>query len=464
MSSGNHDALKGRLWHLDKSQALVDFVVRANFEDLSEDALKYLKIFLMDTLAVGVGGLCSPGADIVLNSCKSWGEGDQVRVIGRPGVKLPAPSAAYVNGYQIHALEWDGLHESSVVICMCVTVAALMAEAEQNKISGKDFALALIVAVEIAVLMGSGSNTAPKFFRPAVAGLMGAAMGIAKMRGFNREQTLQTLGLAYSQASGTMQAHWEGEMMLAVQVGISARAAICAADLAEAGAQSPVDVLLGKFGFFRLFETADNIDDVLDKLGTQWAITEMAHKPYPAGRATQSVLTMFMELFSDNKISIGEIEKISVYVPPLIMFLVGRPLMEQMSASYARLCLKVIGPMMLLDGEIDPRKFPNKSAPTPDVKKLAELFHIELNDVTDPNALGPQSMTVLMKDGTKYNLDCAVPYGAPNNPMQRPAREQKVRKCFEVGRYSGDPQKLIDLIEDIFSMEDVRELFSAVCD
>ena len=141
------DALGSRLNSLHTSYEIVDFVLNTSHEDLSKNAIEYLKIFLMDTLAVGVGGLCSPSADIVFKSCQSWGEGSAARVIGRPGVTLSAANAAYVNGYQIHALEWDGLHEHSVVICMCVSVAALMAEAEQRPVSGKDFTLALILSL-----------------------------------------------------------------------------------------------------------------------------------------------------------------------------------------------------------------------------------------------------------------------------------------------------------------------------
>lgn len=459
-----YEDLGSRTRSVDTSYRVVDFTLGVQYSDLPDAALEYLKIFLMDTLAVGVAGLCSSGADIILKSAETWGQGDQARIIGRPGVRYPAPTAAYINGYQIHALEWDGLHEHSVVIAMCVSVAAMMAEAEQHAVSGEDFVTALCAAVEVAVAMGGASQTAPRFFRPAVAGLMGASMGIAKLRGFDREQTLQTLGLAYSQVSGTMQAHWEGAMMLAAQVGVSARAAICAADMAAAGAKAPIDVLMGKFGFFKLIETADNIDSYLGAMGTTWAITEMAHKPYPAGRATQSVLTMFMELLEAHEIDNDNIEEIIVDVPPLIMFLVGRPLTESMTASYSRLCLKFIGPMMLLNGEIDPRLFPDESAPSPEIKDLGERFTIRLNEVTDPNALGPQSCTIVMKSGEQYSAFCEHPYGAPRNPMKRDAREAKVRKCFEVGGYTGDPQTLIDVIEGVETLKDIRRLFSAVCD
>ena len=99
--------------------------------------------------------------------------------------------------------------------------------------------------------------------------------------------------------------------------------------------------------FFTLFETADNIDETLAALGGKgeniWKITEMAHKPYPAGRATQSILTMFVELLTKHKFDVEDIDTITVNVPPLIMLLVGRPLTETMTSSYARLCLKFVG-------------------------------------------------------------------------------------------------------------------------
>ena len=462
------DELGSRTRSVETSLAIVDFVRATEFSDLTPEAIKYLKIFLMDTLAVGVAGRCSAGSDILLKAVETWGAGDQSRVIAMPGMRVPAPTAAFLNGYNIHALEWDGLHEYSVVIALCVPLAAMMAEAEQNPVSGKDFMTAFCIAVEVAVILGDASETAPRFFRPAVAGLMGAAMGIAKMRGYSREKTLQVLGLAYSQASGTMQAHWEGVMMLAMQVGVSARAAICAVDMAAAGAQAPVDVLLGKFGFFTLMETAENIDASLASMGAtdgnKWKITETAHKPFPAGRATQSVLTMFMEIFSQHEIDIEDIEEIKVEVPPLIMLLVGRPLTDKMTSSYARLCLKYVGPMMLLNGDIDPRLYPEGTGASDEIRELGERFNIVLNDVTDPNALGPQSCTVRLKSGIEYKAHCDIPYGSPGNRMDKAAREAKVRKCFEVGGRNADPKRLIDIIELIEKMDDVRNLFSTVCD
>ena len=119
---------------------------------------------------------------------------------------------------------------------------------------------------------------------------------------------------------------------------------------------------------------------------------------------------------------------------------------------------------MLLKGDIDPRLFPDDSAPPEDIRELGKKFTIQLNDITDPNALGPQSCIIKMKTGQKYSAFCDIPYGSPGNRMDKAARELKVRKCFEVGGRSADPQALIEAIEKIENMKDMRALFSTVCD
>ena len=444
------------------SEKIVDFVSSTTFDDLSPEAVKSTKKFLMDTLAVGVAGHCAAGSERMLKAAKTWGQENTARVIGRPGVRLPAATAAFLNGYQCHCLEWDCLHEEAVVIAMCVPVAALAAEAEQTAVSGKTFLTALTLAVEIAVTLGKASETAPRFFRPAVSGLMGAALGVAYIRGYTKDEMLQTLGLAYSQASGTMQAHWEGAMVLAAQVGVGARAAIYAADMAAAGIKAPVDVIMGQFGFFTLFETANEIDDDLVRLGAPWKTEELAHKPYPAGRATQSVLTMFQGLQAKHDFKVEDIERVTAHVPPLIMLLVGRPLEPVMTSSYARLCLKVIGPMFLLDGEIDPRKLPEDAAPDEAVRALGERFEIKLNEIRDPNALGPQSCEIMLKSGVRLKAECRDPYGSLENPMQQSAREAKVRRCFELGNVTTNAEKLIAISSRTETLADVRVLLETV--
>ncbi len=459
--TNQHEELGDRFASKHITEQIVDFVCSTKFEDLDPHTVERTKSFLMDTLSVGLAGRCADGSSRIIKAAELWGSGEAARVIGQEGKRYPAPTAAFLNGYHCHCLEWDCLHERAVVIAMCVPVAALAAEAEQTPVDGKTFLTALALSVEIASMLGDQSETAPRFFRPAVSGLMGAALGVGYMRGYNRDQMMELIGLAYSQASGTMQAHWEGAMVLAAQVGVGARAAIYAADMAKAGIRAPQDVILGKFGFFKLFETADTIDEGLKGLGNPWKVTELAHKPYPAGRATQSVLTMFDEMRAKADFNAADIEKVTVRVPPLIMLLVGRPLEPVMTASYARLCLKVIGPTYLFEGRIDPRKLPEDVILSAQIRDLGERFDIGLNDVSDPNALGPQSCEILLKNGERLTADCAAPYGAIDNPLDQAARHRKVHECFEVASASG-AEAFIETAETSDTLSDIRILLEHV--
>jgi 2-methylcitrate dehydratase PrpD len=46
--------------------------------------------------------------------------------------RLPAISAAFVNAFQIHCLEWDAVHEPAVVHALSVVTAALMASLDRR--------------------------------------------------------------------------------------------------------------------------------------------------------------------------------------------------------------------------------------------------------------------------------------------------------------------------------------------
>lgn len=442
-------------------ERLVDFVLNARFDSLPAEAIEAASMFLMDTLAVGVAGAGYEGSGIALAAARRWGGGGDARVLGRPAERLPAASAALVNGYQIHCLEWDGLHEHSVVIALCAATGALVAEVERGGVSGRDLLLALAVGVEAAVLFGAAAGGAPRFFRPSVAGLMGAAMAVGKVRGFTRGQLLNQLGLAYSQVSGTMQAHWEGSMALALQVGVAARSAVTAADLVEAGMTGPLEVIDGRFGYFALIETPEDLRGALDALGRPWKVTELAHKPFPAGRATQATLTVVDALRREAAFGPDDISRVQVSVPPLIMLLVGRPLRPEMTPAYARLCLRFVLPLMLIDGGVDPRRFQPEVFADPAIAALADRIEIVLDGNDDPNAMAPQRIEIALRDGTRHLRDIDAPLGSPAHPLSPEQRVAKVRQCFALADVRLKPDALVAAAAALTHMPDARALVDA---
>ena len=431
------------------SRRIAELIAGLKLTDLDDITLSWARIFLADTIATGVAGTCNPGADGVFAAMSASAEGGSITCLGRPGSALPAHQAALVNGFNIHCLEWDGLHEPSVVIALCASVGALTCEIQQSDASIGDLLTAFTVGVETAVFFGSAAATAPRFFRPSAAGVMGAAAAIGKLRGFDTRQMLDLLGLAYSQAGGTMQAHWEGSEALALQVGCASRAALTAADLVELGLGGPHDFVTGKFGYFALFEAPGDLERAIQDWGAPWKITEVAHKPFPAGRATQAAITALIAMREKHDFAAKDVAELRAEVPSLIGLLVGRPYAPDMSPSYARLCLQYVASRMLLNGVIDPRKFVARHFDDPEIAALAKRVECHIDDNSDPNALGPQVITVTLKDGTEYRERVEVPLGAPGNPLTPAQRIDKIERCFAAAGWDGDARAFMELCETI---------------
>jgi 2-methylcitrate dehydratase PrpD len=360
-----------------------------------------------DTLAVGVAGSTAPGADGVLAAARSWGAGDFVPILGRD-MRLPAAGAAFVNGFQIHCLEWDAVHEPAVVHAMSVVTAAVHAACHSRQVDPEVVLTALVVGVEIACALGVAAETPLKFFRPATAGLIGAALACARIEGLPPARFGDVLGLAHAQCAGTMQAHVEGSIALPLQVAAAARAAITAVDLVAAGLPGPQDALMGPFGYFPLFDGGDPTAMVAT-LGKHWRITEISIKPWPSGRASHATLSVLDGMALDGA---GNVGVITAHVPQLIARLVGRPWIEVMTPAYARLCLPFLVALMLRDGRIDPRAFTPTSFADPALRALGARLTIKVDDNPDPNALAPQRFVM---DGRMVEVPSTL--GSPANPL-----------------------------------------------
>jgi 2-methylcitrate dehydratase PrpD len=376
---------------------------------------------LADTLAVGAAGAKSPEAVKVFDHIGRSGAGQSARLFA--GDRVPEASAAFFNGFAIHCLEWDAVHEPAVVHALSVVTAALLAASDRRGGSDPDaFLTALAVGVDIASGLGLAATGPMRFFRPATAGVIGAALSVARLDGLTRAQMADMLGLAYSFAGGTMQAHVEGSIALPLQIARAAQAAVQAVDLAKAGLAGPHDVVEGPFGYSALIEPLD-----LSRYtpGNPWRISEVSTKPYPSGRASHAILAAL----DDVRASARGVSKIVAHVPPLIARLVGRPYLTDMTPAYARLCLTLLCALMLRTGRIDPRRFTVETFADPLIQELAAMVAVEVDDNPDTNALSPQRMTITYADSGTETIAISHTLGSPDAPMNAHQTAQKRDLC-----------------------------------
>ncbi|MCR9129680.1 MAG: MmgE/PrpD family protein [Alphaproteobacteria bacterium] len=409
-------------------------VLRMSWDDVPPVSQAAMKAFLLDTLAVGVAGRRAWLADPILHVARSWGDagdGPKAAVWGG-GPVLPVASAAFVNGFQIHCQEYDCVHEPAVVHPMAVIGAAVSAEAEARDATGADYLAALTGAVDVAAGLGAATQSAIRFFRPATAGLFGATLGVARLRGLDVQQSLDALGYALAQAAGTMQAHVEGKPALPVQIASAARAAIVACDLAEAGLPGPHHVFDGPYGYLPLFEECADSEAFRRDLSPGKRIGEVSYKPFPTGRAAQGGIVL-MQRLRELGVRAEEVQSIRLIAPPLIERLVGRRPKAGMQINYARLCFAYSGAVALKTGTIGLADFTAEALNDAGTLALADKITVESDGSDDPAAFAPQIIEAKLTSGGTETARIDALYGSPTDPMREADVAAKRAECLAFG-------------------------------
>jgi aconitate decarboxylase len=449
-------------------EPLVQHVLKTRFEDLSPEAVNAAKVFCLDTLGVCMAGTSAPYAAAVRTVVSGWGSGTEATAIGL-GDKLPAPSAAMVNAFHTHNQEFDCVHELAVVHPLTTIQSAVLAYAErQGGISGRDLILANVLGVDVATSIGMASRTGLSFFRPATAGIFGVTAAVSKLAGLDHDTFMDALGLAYSQAAGSMQAHVEGGPALALQIAFAAAGGLRAVDLAQAGFPGPHDILEGRFGYFRLFEGAWDLEPVWAEWGRVWRITQVSHKPFPSGRATHGGIDGILQLRERYSMQADDVERLTLRAPLLIHELVGRPLQPEMQVNYARLCMQYVGALALVNGQVDVTDFRPGRLTDAQLHRLGQRIEVVIDDHLAPHALSPQTVIIRLRDGREVTVEVPHTLGSPERPLSRAQHVAKFRRCVSVAAKSlaADAAErviaMVDRLEDLPNTNDLMQALNPV--
>ncbi len=431
-----------------------------NWGALPQAARDAACVFLLDTIAVGVAGARAPFAAEVMAAEGCVGP---ARIFGRQA-RVSTRGAAFVNAFQIHAQEFDCVHEPAVLHPYSAVLGALAAECTaRHGIDGARFGAALVAGVDVAVALGLAATGTLRFFRPATAGIFGATAALARLRGLSLAQTVAAFGHALAFASGTMQAHVEGMPGLALQVAAAARNALAAADLAEAGVPGAAQSIDGPFGYLALFEASSALAPVLARLGTDFAVSGLSHKPYPTGRAGHGGIGAVQALLRDYEVRAGDIASLRYVAPGLIARLVGRPVRPDMRVAYARLCLPYLAARTAFYGTVGLDAFSPDALADPAVLALAGRVSVVADSNPDPAAFTPALLQADLHGGRRIEIAVPSLYGSPALPLDRAARLRKVGDCLRFGGLDFPEETLAGQVDALEQISDMDALFAQAC-
>jgi 2-methylcitrate dehydratase PrpD len=446
------------------AEVVLKHVLSVEWENLPAAAQAAAKTFLHDSLCVGIAGRAAPDADRVWGAMQGWFGGQRpCTVLGRPGERATAPYAAFINAYQIHAQEFDCVHEPAVAHPMATVLATLLADAERigAAVDGREFLAALVAGVDVVATLGVAVTTPLRFFRPATAGIFGSVAALCRLRRLPLDTALKAFGHALAYASGTMQAHLEGKPNLALQVAGAARSAVEALDLALAGIDAPIHSIDGPFGYLSLFEAGYALEAPLAALGQQWRVTELSWKPFPTGRAAHGAIVATQQLMASAELSSATLDTLVYRAPPLIARLVGRAAFAGMGPAHARLCFAYLGAVVLLRGRVGLEDFTPERLADAAVLSLAQRISVQADDNLDPAAFVPALLVATLADGGQLEQAVSRQFGSPAWPLSRAQHLEKARACLVFGGQGAVQEALAALIEGIEAAPDVSQALAA---
>jgi 2-methylcitrate dehydratase PrpD len=400
-----------------------------------------------ERLLIDVIGLCvvARGTDYARAALAAWPDAGPATAIGHPQ-RLSAAGAAFVNGTAAHGEDFDDTFEGGPVHAGAVIVPAVLAAAEQEKLSGAAALLGIAVGVETICRL---SLVVPKavhragFHPTAVFGAVAAAAGVGAALRLDSRQLANALGIAGSMASGIIEYLADGSWTKRMHPGWAAQSGLRAALLARAGFTGPRTVFEGVHGLFNGFTHTreGNYGALIDGFGDRWLTETLAFKPYPCGTMIQPYIDCALRL-RVRGIAVEEIAHMVCEVGEGTVHRLWEPLSAKQAPPNgyaAKFATPYCIAAALIAGGLGLDAFTDTAVAEPAVHALAAKVSYEI----DPANPYPRAYTghirAALRDGRVVEERQPHLRGGANEPLTRAELEEKFERNAKAGGWA-DPQ------------------------
>jgi 2-methylcitrate dehydratase PrpD len=378
------------------------------------------------------------------------------------GDKVPASSAALLNGTMARALDYcdamkPGLHLGSSVVPAALAVGEL-----RGGCSGAEFLAAVIAGLETGSRLNLTEEQYDGFDPTGVAGVMGATAAAARVARLSDDETLHALALAFNRCGGSFQSNIDGSLAVRLIQGWVAQTAIECVQLAQAGMTGPHNFLGGTYGYMRLFGRGiDGSALLIEGLGRDYKLTDMVFKKYPSCGVTQSVTELALDATRSPGFDVADVREIEVQLPPYAFRLVGHPfeigdtprVNAQFSAQY---CVA----SALLRGDSRLEHFRPSSVYDPAVGALIE--RITVTSAPELDEVGHTAARLIIRRSghpiCEQSIETAP--GFPGNPLSQEEHLQRFRDCLSYAQQDIPVEQEDSLVASVNSLEDLEDVRS----
>lgn len=425
----------------DYAETFAAFSSSLSVKDMPAEALTAAKTNLFDTLACATAGISANGVKDLIGVVADWG-GKAEASIWCTGTRLPAHHAAWINGMMAHARDYDDTHDAAVLHAGVPVIPAAIAAAEmKGNASGADLIAGIAAGLELISRLGVATTIGiieSGFIYTSLFGHFAATAAAARVMGFDVEQTINAIGIAYSQAAGTHQVTRDAALTKRMQPGFAAKTALISVTLTKAGIRGARNTFEGVDGLFRTYLRGRYDPAVLrDGLGKRFEFMNLSYKPYPCCRFDHTAIDAALDVRRQMSGDVSDVRTISARVnkqafeavcTPIAMRKAPETIVQaQFSIPFTVACALVKGSVGLVD-------FTEAGLRNAAVRALAQKVDARIDETIERDWSRKISPTHLVVETGRGTFEARVDYprGHAAAPMSTADFERKMAGCLEI--------------------------------
>lgn len=445
------------------SRALAAFGSNLGFDDLPEEVVVSARLRLLDTVGACLASVGMEYADAMLGMVGEQGESRDALLFGS-SKRASAAWAACYNGALAHGNDYDDTHSVALIHISGVVVPTVLALGERHRAPGRRVLEAAVAAYETGLRIGMAAPSgfhARGFHATGVCGVFAAAIGASKLLGLNAPRMANAIGIAGSQAAGSMEFLVEGAWTKRLHPGWAAHGGIVAAQLAARGYTGPSTVLEGRYGLFNAYAGMPPPDEakLTAGFGREWETLNIDFKPYPCGHISHPYMDCARSLRERHAFALEEIESIELRVPPAAVPILCEPYAEKIrppNAYAARFSLPYAVAVVLKLGRAGIDEFSEERIRDAEVLALAARTRY----VADASLPFPQSFPGWVKIRLRSGRELEQRMDDSRGSRKLPMSEAELYEKFSANAARTLPAERIRRIWDagvsIDRLDDVR--------
>ena len=421
------------------SAEIARFAFNSRYEAITPKALEWAKTAILDCLGTALAGSREESGRILTQMAREEKAKEETSVYGQ-GFKSSIAQAAFVNGTQAHATDFD----HSFVIGGQPTapiIPAVFALGEFLGVSGKQLLDAYAAGFEVATRLVFGTQAGVGGSGPY--GAYGATTACSKLLGLKEVEIETALGITGTMVSGLGFA--AGTMSKPLSVGLAARGGVLAPRMAKSGftAGKPQMPPFEKFG--QVYN--------LEKYGVRL-------KAYPCGGLTHAAIYATIQLRSQHAITAEMVEHIDVAVPQGTANTIAYKIPE--TGLQGKFCMGYLVARALIDGKLMLDAFTDAAVRDKQVLGLVEKVEMRVDPAlpssSSTDGSRPATVTIKLKNGQTHQLYQRFPKGSPQVPMTQDELKEKFRACARGIITDASVERVITYVNTLQTMANIRPL------